>query len=314
MPLKKLLKAVPPPSPHRPDEPKAPANHDESNWLVSYADMMTLLCGFFIMLFSMAKLDEPQYERVKEAVAKQFGGDYKSPTKELAKFVSQVLQEAGLEKETVVRSDPSGVSIVFQSTVFFDTLSADVRPQGSAVLDKLIQAIGERQKMELKQYKIVVEGHTDSRPIVGGTFPSNWELSGARAARVVRMFLDKGFAPNHLTAIGYGDTYPQFPVRTPSGAWDDEALAKNRRVVLRILEPRVDSIPYPDSPAAQARATGAANAVAGGAPRAVAQAPAAPGGRMPASAPAAAPAAGNAPAAPAAANAAPGAPGAGGNP
>src|SRR5947209_1845302 len=82
-------------------------DHDESNWLVSYADMMTLLCGFFIMLFSMAKLDEPQYERVKEAVAKQFGGEYKSATAELGKFMTEIIDQNGLTRNTVVRIDPS---------------------------------------------------------------------------------------------------------------------------------------------------------------------------------------------------------------
>lgn len=220
--------------------------HDESNWLVSYADMMTLLCGFFIMMFSMAKLDEPEFEKVKEEVAKHFGGDYKSPTAELAKFITQIIQEAGLEKEVVVKSDPFGVSLTFHSTVFFDTLSAEVSPQGQGVLAKLIEAVSSRQDVELKQYKIVVEGHTDSRPVLSGNFPSNWELSGARAARVVRFFMDKGFDPTHLTAIGYSDTRPVLPSRAPSGAWDDEAMAKNRRVVIRILEPKVSAIPFPE--------------------------------------------------------------------
>src|SRR5437879_1322590 len=91
--------------------------HDESNWLVSYADMLPLLCGFFIMLFSMAQLDPPQFERVKEAMAKQFGGDYKSPSVEYARFATQILQDAGVEKAASVKSDASGVALTFQSTV-----------------------------------------------------------------------------------------------------------------------------------------------------------------------------------------------------
>src|ERR1700722_12386367 len=123
MALKKFLKAAKEIQ-REAEAPKAPANHDESNWLVSYADMMTLLCGFFIMLFSMAKLDPPQYEKVKEAMAKQFGGDYKSTSQELAKFVTEPIQEPASEQQTVVKSDPLGGSIAFQSTLFFETLSA----------------------------------------------------------------------------------------------------------------------------------------------------------------------------------------------
>jgi chemotaxis protein MotB len=248
---------------------------DEGNWLVSYADMMTLLCGFFVMLFSMAKMDAPKYDSFKQAMAKQFGGEYVSPTKELAEFVTQVIKEAGLESGVVVKSDALGVSVVFESTVFFDTLSSDVTANGKKTLSTLIAALAKHQATKAKLYRIVVEGHTDNRPIIGGIYPSNWELSGARAARVVRMFLDQGFEPDRLTAIGYADTHPQYPVRTPDGRWDEAALGKNRRVVVRMLEPRVDSIPYPEKPATQAPApAAAANAPATpSAPSAVKEAP-----------------------------------------
>jgi chemotaxis protein MotB len=209
--------------------------------------MMTLLCGFFIMMFSMAKLDEPTYEKVKESVARSFGGDYKSPTQELAKFVTQTIEEAGLERETAVKVDGSGVAIVFRSAIFFDSLSAEISDDGRKILDKLISSVKGRQDQELKKYRVVVEGYTDGRPVLGGVFPSNWELSGARAARVIRLFLDGGFSPDRLTAIGYGDTRPEVSERNAEGNWVEENLARNRRVVVRILEPKVDSIPIPEA-------------------------------------------------------------------
>ncbi len=224
------------------------AGEEGEGWLVSYADMMTLLCGFFIMLFSMSKLDDPKYEKVKEEVAKQFGGKYKSPTQEMGRFMTQIIQDAGVEKQTLIKVDGYGVTIVFESTVFFDTLSADVKTEGQAALLKVIDGLEIQQKKENKQFKVVVEGHTDGRPILAGVFPSNWELSGARSSRVVRMFLDKGYNPSLLTSIGYADTRPIAPARMPDGSWNETALAKNRRVVLRILEPKVDAIPFPDAP------------------------------------------------------------------
>jgi chemotaxis protein MotB len=250
MPIKKLGKADSdadkPSLPHPEQATHASGGHDESNWLISYADMMTLLCGFFIMLFSMAKLDEAKYDSFKEALVKQFGGEYTSATKEMAKFASEIIQELGVEQKAIVKSDINGVSIVFESTIFFETLSSDVTTQGKQILNKLIQSIKKRQDPAGKQFKIVVEGHTDGRPITGGIYPSNWELSGARAARVIRMFLDQGFASDHLTAIGYADTHPHAPTRNSAGQWDEKALAQNRRVVIRILEPKVDSIPFPE--------------------------------------------------------------------
>lgn len=229
-------------------KPKIELRHDDGNWLVSYADMMTLLCVFFIMLFSMARLNAPEYERIRVEMAKQYNQDAEIPTDDMAKFVTQVLQEAGLEKKVMIESDPLGVSVIFHSTVFFDTLSSEVNETGHEILNKLIGAIAERQKHDSREYKVVVEGHTDSRPIVGGDFPSNWELSSARASRVLRMFLDAGFSPLKLLAIGYGDTRPKVANRTPTGDWNEEGLAKNRRVVIRILQPIVDSIPWEESP------------------------------------------------------------------
>src|SRR4051794_23885566 len=84
--------------------------HDESNWLVSYADMMTLLCGFFIMLFSMAKMDEPKYETFKAELSKQFGGEYVSPTKELARFATEIIQESGVDDKIMIQSEFNGVA------------------------------------------------------------------------------------------------------------------------------------------------------------------------------------------------------------
>ena len=228
-------------------------SHDESSWLISYADMMTLLCGFFIMLFSMSKLDNPQYDSFKSAMAKQFGGEYVSATKELAFFATQIIQELGIEKQSIIKSDPYGVSVTFESTIFFDTLSAEASTEGKRILNGFIEKIMKKQKQTGKYYKIIAEGHTDSRPVVGGTYPTNWELSASRAARVVRMFLGAGFPPDHLTAIGYADTRPLVEVKTASGTVNPDALAKNRRVVLRILEPNTDSIPYPDQTTPTAR-------------------------------------------------------------
>ena len=229
------------------DQTPALPVHDESNWLISYADMMTLLCGFFIMLFSMCRLDDPQYDSFKEALSKQFGGEYVSATKELARFATQILQELGMEKTVTVKSDSTGISLVFQSRVFFDTLSAEVSPEGRQVLLRVIDALWNRQNATQKSYRVIVEGHTDSRPITGGVYPSNWELSGARAARVVRLFLDRGFPAERLTAIGYADTHPKLEARTQDGRWNEGALAVNRRVVIRILEPQIENLPLPDS-------------------------------------------------------------------
>ncbi len=208
---------------------------DESNWLVSYADMMTLLCGFFIMLFSMSKLDEPQFERVKQSVAEHFGGEFKSPAQDLSKWVTQIIQDTPLKGEASVEVSEGGVAIIFKSQVFFETLSAEITESGRRVLGELAAALREREQFEKRAFRFVVEGHTDSRPVLSGSFPTNWELSSARASRVVRVFLDSGFDPRTMAALGYADTRPLKEARQPDGSWDDAALAENRRVVIRVF-------------------------------------------------------------------------------
>lgn len=213
---------------------------DESNWLVSYADMMTLLCGFFVMMFALSTVDVQKFEKVKEEVSKTFKGTYHPPsTVELAKHTENVLAELGVQGQVEVRSTPTNVSIIFQSTLFFDTLSADIKGEGKEVLGKVIAGLLKQQSAQNKNYHITVEGHTDSRPIAPGAlthFATNWELSGARASMVVRTFIDAGFQPKQLAAVGLADTQPELPARTPAGEWDEAALSKNRRVVLKITE------------------------------------------------------------------------------
>jgi chemotaxis protein MotB len=247
MPLKKLIKTEQPEeAPAKKEKSHDSGDHDESNWLISYADMMTLLCVFFVLMFSMAKMDEGKYETLQAEIAKKFGNDYKSPSKETALFISEVFKEQGDEQQIMIKSDPQGVMITFETMILFDSMSADIRPEGRKVLDRLLIAVKAQQQMLFKEYKVVIEGHTDSIPITSGIYPSNWELSAARATSVVRLFVDQGFKPERLTAIGYGDTRPSTAERTPAGTLDREAIMKNRRVVIRLLEPRIDAIPFPE--------------------------------------------------------------------
>lgn len=220
---------------------------DESNWLISYADMMTLLCGFFIMLFSMANLDEPKYDSFKQAMSAQFGGEYVAPdSKSIEKIITQVLQDLGVERQVLLETDPTGIMVTFQSTLFFDTLGTEVKPDGKILLSKLIDEVISRQKELQKNYRIVVEGHADSRQILGGIYPTNWELSAARAARVVRLFLERGFEAKDLVAIGYSDTRPMPPIVVDEFETEPPApdpMARNRRVVLRIIDSKANNIP-----------------------------------------------------------------------
>jgi chemotaxis protein MotB len=226
--------------------------HDDTNWLVSYADMMTLLCGFFIMIFSISKLDQTEYEKLRESVSKTFKGKFESPIQEQADVLNQIIEQAGLKKDAIVTTDASGVSVAFKSKLFFESGSAQLLNEGKTILDHFAQSILDQQKRNHQTYRILVEGHTDQRPIVSSLYPSNWELSGARASRVVRLFVDQGFDRHQLMAIGYADTRPaEEPSQDRSIAnstqnsqpVEVDSYSKDRRVIIRVMKIESDSVP-----------------------------------------------------------------------
>src|SRR5450759_4826132 len=149
------------------DKKRRNEEHNDSNWIVSYADMMTLLCIFFIMLFSMSKINTPEFEAMKKQMAEHFGTKYESPSADLGKFVNNVLIETGVAKDATMTSDGLSVSVAFHSTMLFDSLSAEISPAGKEIIEKVAARLYEHQNTKGKKYKIVVEGHTDSQPIIG---------------------------------------------------------------------------------------------------------------------------------------------------
>jgi len=125
-----------------------------------------------------------------------------------------------------------GDRFVFQSEVLFDTGSAAMRPEGNVELDKLATAIAELEKQIPPEIAWVlrVDGHTDARPISSPQFPSNWELSSARAISVVQYLISKGISPQHLVAAGFGEFQPLDTGTT------EEAYRRNRRIELKLTE------------------------------------------------------------------------------
>ncbi|HEY1735645.1 MAG TPA: peptidoglycan -binding protein [Methylovirgula sp.] len=125
-----------------------------------------------------------------------------------------------------------GDRFVFQSEVLFESGKADVSDAGKAELDKLASAIVELEHEIPPEIPWVlrVDGHTDKRPIQSAQFPSNWQLSTARAVAVVQYLISKGVDPQRLVAAGFGEFQPIDPGDT------DEAYSKNRRIELKLTE------------------------------------------------------------------------------
>jgi chemotaxis protein MotB len=125
-----------------------------------------------------------------------------------------------------------GDRFVFPSDVLFDRGSADLKPEATFQLDKLASALREIEGNIPPDIAWVmrVDGHTDITPIATAEFPSNWELSSARAISVVRYLMSRGIAPEHLVAAGFGEFQPI------DGATTDAAMARNRRIELKLTE------------------------------------------------------------------------------
>ena len=125
-----------------------------------------------------------------------------------------------------------GDRFVFQSEVLFPSGGERMKTEGETELDRLAEAILELSQdiPEEIDWVLRIDGHTDNRPINSARFPSNWELSAARAISVVKYLISKGVPPNRLVAAGFGEFQPL------EEGEDDEALRKNRRIELKLTQ------------------------------------------------------------------------------
>jgi chemotaxis protein MotB len=226
-------------------------------WLMTFADMVTLLLAFFILLFTVAEVDQAKYEQALRSLTESLT---KSP--ELS-----VIQESYLEPlnpteiEIITEATPSEaliqlyesiqsdfsreldtsqisasfdenkeqIKIVFPETISFNSGQADLHPRFIAMLRRFSGVITD-------DVNVKVIGHSDPVPIRGGRYRSNWELSSARAAAVIHQFLADGvISSDQAMAIGLADTQPFTEGDTP------EAYAANRRIEI-LIEPKEKSL------------------------------------------------------------------------
>ncbi|NMM45154.1 flagellar motor protein MotB [Rhodospirillaceae bacterium KN72] len=214
-----------------------PAEADDSeDWMVTYADAITLLMAFFVMLVSFSKVDLPMFEDVQAGIAEKIGGvtERETPIFTLESKMRDILSESSvLPPEAVeVSFDDQGVVIDFAAGYFFEPGTIKLLPGTQDVLGGVY-----RQLLEppYDVFKIDVEGHTsDLPPPANSAFPTNWELSASQAARVLRVFLELGMRPEWLKASGYADTQPKVPNKDIVNTPLPQNQKKNERVSLRL--------------------------------------------------------------------------------
>jgi len=207
----------------------AHAQEDHPLWLIVLADMMTNLMLFFLVMFALS-LQGPQ---AREAMARTFDAkDVIAPPRPDEAKVRAVLEEkAAAELQALfadVTIDERAVRVRLRDDLMFPFAEAALSPSAAEPLAKLARVLDEMPNA------VVVEGHTDDRPITGLAYKSNWELSVARAGSVIERLTSEGVAPARLIASGYGEHRPLADNGTPDGR------ARNRRVEIVILRGKDD--------------------------------------------------------------------------
>ena len=166
----------------------APVN---AGWLLSYADMMTLVACFFILMMAFANYDPVGFTKKTIEVSRHFNKDkYKSSDTKLKQLHEEVSKHPELKKMIKTSLIDKNLVITFSGSALFEKDQYELAEENRFILDALIDLI----KVKDGNYRVIVEGHTDNQPLnKDGPFSSNWALSGARAASVVQRFEYFGF-------------------------------------------------------------------------------------------------------------------------
>lgn len=212
---------------------KGKAVEEGEEWMTTYADAITLLMCFFVMMLTFAEFDIPAFEEAAAAIKDKIGSkDEASPTEQMKIDVEDVVFQMQADRAVQVTKDTKGVVIELASSAFYKPGSAELREEAIPVLEKIAQTISAPR---YATYNIQIEGHTDDEPISTEKFPSNWELSTARAATVVRFLIDREFVDAiKLSASGFADQKPKVPNLDANGNPIPENRATNRRTSIRI--------------------------------------------------------------------------------
>ncbi|MFN7944166.1 MAG: OmpA family protein [Blastocatellia bacterium] len=215
------------------------ASEHRDRWLISYADLVTLLFALFVVLYAAA--DKDRARSVAEAINRQTGSPVQpegglgvlpggnSLAATQAAIDRVLANNPMLRSRTRVTKTGNGLVISLAEAGFFAPGEATVRDDARSMVDQLADAIREADTASGETRPLRVEGHTDSTPIATSRYPSNWELSSARASSVLAQLIGRGIQPARLSLAGYAGERPVADNSTIEGR------ALNRRVDLVIL-------------------------------------------------------------------------------
>jgi chemotaxis protein MotB len=195
-----------------------------SFWLITYSDMVTLLLSFFLLMYSFSVFSEDSRQRLVEELRDVAENRVRveRPREDLEKAAREIAAQFKKD-EAFVENTETEVTVGLSSEVTFASGDDALSPAGGQALVKA-GAILARLPNTVR-----IEGHTDSVPVRGGRFSSNWHLSAARAQSVVKLLLAEGVDARRMQVVGFGDVRPRATNDTPEGR------AQNRRIEIKIL-------------------------------------------------------------------------------
>lgn len=200
---------------------------NEEGWLLSYADLITNLLLFFVVLLTAAQLSRGRMQQIVKSLS-----GAQSPTSLEAIRAEINAQIAAQRLQELVQADltAEGLELSLNSGLVFDSGRAALRGEHEPTITSMLKLLAPYSS----RYSFAVEGHTDAIPIVaGGAFASNWELSSARAIVVRQRLEDVGVSKERIRVEGYADTKP-LPAASLNGLSAEQRLARHRRVVVRV--------------------------------------------------------------------------------
>jgi len=205
---------------------------DSNEWLVTFADAMTLLLAFFVLLVSISKVDLVTFEQVQAGIARDLGQrTVARPAAQLRAQLESMVDSLGVADAVRVDTYARGIMLELASDTFFRRGSAEIRPEARTILVRISETL---VAPRYSKFKIAVEGHTADTPPQIARYATNWELSGSRAANIVRLLSDADIPAGRMRAVALADTVPKLPNRDGAGNALPENQAKNRRITIRI--------------------------------------------------------------------------------
>lgn len=200
---------------------------------MSYADMITLLLCFFVIFVSTSEPKEDKLAAATRGMQARFGTvDLSTPFQGAFRAIQGVIDQNKAQQVMSVEKTERGLQIELSTSTYFVDDSAEFKSMQLPVLAEMLEGL---KADSFSKYNIIIEGHTDDmNPTKDSEFASNWELSSARAARLVRFFIEQGFAPERLEAKGFAGTRARVPNLDKAGNPIEANRERNRRVMIKL--------------------------------------------------------------------------------